>query len=122
MGPTKLKLSTDHAKKKDFGLATCLLNNRNWRYWQASQWSLENICEASIAEVNGSCPLLITNVFVIQSSELHSVNVHLFIKHVLSAPHCTGQWDGTTDKADRGFSSEILVGETPLQNSVEHWC
>ena len=28
MGPTKLELSTEHSKKKDFGLATCLLNNK----------------------------------------------------------------------------------------------
>ena len=51
MGLTKLELSTEHPKKKDFGLATCLLNNRNWRYQQAGQRSLENICAASIAEV-----------------------------------------------------------------------
>lgn len=37
MGPTKLELSTEHPKKKDFGLATCLPNNRNWRYRQAGQ-------------------------------------------------------------------------------------
>ena len=40
-----------------------------------------------------------------QSSDLHSVNVHLFIKHVLSAQQCMGQQDGTMDKTDHGFFS-----------------
>lgn len=43
---------------------------------------------------------MITNVVVSQSSDLHNMNVHLFIKHVLSAQQCMGQRDGTMDKAD----------------------